>query len=283
MATQEEIATEPQVILEQIRPDDIEQDMRAQLRESLNEDAISDYADAFLEGADFPPVTCFRTGDKTWLADGFHRVAAALDAKVETISAVIHKGTLRDAILFAAGVNAKNGLHRTRADKQKAIRTLLEDPEWHVWSDSEIARQCCVSPHTVATARKSISAIAKIAPTRKVTRNGTTYEMQTANIGKPKDEPTPTPEEARPVDDGGDAAASDVEADEPAAYDELDHDEETHESFPDEPPPPNALGTFRTQLESMVRGFVAGRPSFEVVVVIDFLNDLVVELERESQ
>ncbi len=74
---------------------------------------------------------------------------------------------------------------------------LLEDAEWGLWSDREIARQCGVGAPFVGDLRRERDAICNpIADsTRKVTRNGATYEQNTPNIGK-KDTassaPTPT-------------------------------------------------------------------------------------------
>jgi hypothetical protein len=62
--------------------------------------------------------------------------------------------------------------------------TLLNDGEWSKWSNEAIARTCCVSPHTVADVKKSISANAEMPAVRIVERNGKTYEQNTANIGK---------------------------------------------------------------------------------------------------
>lgn len=267
-----------------IRLEDIDADESLQSRAKMNDEAIKDYADKYRNGTEMPPVIIFCDGKRNWLAGGFHRAIAAAEAGLSEINADVRQGGKDDALLYAVASNHDNGVQRTIADKRRAVEMVLAHEKFRKKPVNEIAKMCRVSRTLVETVISSILPESKIPTAKEVTRNGTTYEMQTANIGKPKDEPTPTPEESRPADDGDDAEAVDVgEADEPAAYDELDHDEETPGSFSDEPPPPNALGAFRTQLESMVRGFVVGRPSFEVVVVIDFLNDLVTELERDAE
>ena len=58
-----------------------------------------------------------------------------------TIQAEIHEGGKRDAILYACGANATNGIRLTNADKRQAVERLLADGEWSKWSDSEIARK----------------------------------------------------------------------------------------------------------------------------------------------
>ena len=64
--------------------------------------------------------------------------------------------------------------------------TLLEDAEWKGWSNVEIASRCAVDEKTVRNLRHETSSdFPKIDPTpRLVTRNGTTYLQNTANIGR---------------------------------------------------------------------------------------------------
>ncbi|MGI8406505.1 MAG: streptomycin biosynthesis regulator, partial [Thermomicrobiales bacterium] len=58
----------------------------------MNADIVADYADAMRSGATFPPITVFHDGQTHWLADGFHRVAAAEQAGIITIAADIRQG-----------------------------------------------------------------------------------------------------------------------------------------------------------------------------------------------
>lgn len=69
---------------------------------------------------------------------------------------------------------------RTNADKRRAVKTLLADAEWAKWSDREVARKACVSANFVGDMRR---AICNPIADRTVSRNGTTYELNTANIG----------------------------------------------------------------------------------------------------
>jgi hypothetical protein len=164
-----------------------------QTREQLNDSSVSEYTEAFKNGAAFPPVTVFFDGSSFWLADGFHRYSACKDAGFDSILANIINGTKRDAVLFSKGANADHGLPRSNAVKRKVVSDMLNDEEWAKWSNEAIAKHCSVSPHTVADVRKSISANAEIPATRTVERNGKTYEQNTANIGK--NVATPKPEE----------------------------------------------------------------------------------------
>jgi hypothetical protein len=96
-------------------------------------------------------------------------------------------GTQRDAILFACGANAKQGLRRSNEDKRKAVGTLLADAEWGQWSDNAISKACCVSNHMVATMRAHLGEFQDSPPAdgkRTVERGGTTYDQDTSKIGK---------------------------------------------------------------------------------------------------
>ena len=130
-------------------------DERLQSRTEINEDTVSDYADAIGTGAEFPAVLVYFDGINYYLTDGYHRVLAHKRAqKVSILCDVVH-GTMRDAILHSTGVNAKHGMRRTYADKRKAVMTLLDDFEWSDWSNAEIARRCGVSAPFVANLRDS--------------------------------------------------------------------------------------------------------------------------------
>ena len=128
-----------------------------QPRARLDDAIIQEYAEAMIAGDVFPPVTTFHDGAVYWLADGFHRVNAALRAGRETIEATVHQGTQRDAILWSISANATHGLRRTNEDKRRAVTRLLTDPEWAGWSDREIARRAAVSQPFVSSVRASLS------------------------------------------------------------------------------------------------------------------------------
>lgn len=155
-----------------------------QPRAYTDADVVADYADVMLNGTVFPSVIVFYDGLTYWLADGFHRVEAAKRAGLTDIAAEVRQGTQRDAILFSVGANANHGLRRTNADKRRAVERLLRDEEWAAWSDREIARKCAVHHELVGRVRKDLSGgIRQIAETRTVERGGSTYTMNTGNIG----------------------------------------------------------------------------------------------------
>ena len=128
-----------------------------QTREKLNQATVKEYIEAINAGATFPPVTLFFDGSAYWLADGFHRYFAAKKAGKKQIHEDITPGTQRDAVLHSLGANTAHGLPRSNKDKQRAVETLLNDPEWSNWSNREIAEKCAVSHSYVNTLREKIT------------------------------------------------------------------------------------------------------------------------------
>lgn len=125
-----------------------------QARVELDQNTVTEYAEAYKTGAEFPPVTVFFDGTDRWLADGFHRYFGAKSAGKTQIYETIVPGTLRDAVLFSLKANATHGLKRSNADKRKAVETLLRDQEWAEWSDRKIAELTGVSITFVGAIRR---------------------------------------------------------------------------------------------------------------------------------
>ncbi|MGR3278320.1 ParB N-terminal domain-containing protein [Acaryochloris marina NIES-2412] len=175
----------------------IELDSDIQPRQQLNQEVITEYADAMKQGATFPPVIVFYDNSKYWLADGFHRVNAKKSIGEHKIFAEIQYGSYRDAVLYAVGVNATYGLQRNNADKRKVIKKLLCDHQWCQWSNREIARRCKVSYEMVRIIRCELSNsdcqiqnftnISQREDRRLVRRNGKTYAMNISNMASKKE------------------------------------------------------------------------------------------------
>jgi hypothetical protein len=144
----------------------------------------ADYAQEMAAGVAFPPVVVFFDGSDYWLADGYHRTAAADLADLEDIEADVRQGSRRDAVLYSVGANASHGLRRTNADKRRAALTLLNDPEWAKWSDSEIARRCGVSHPFIGNVRREVSpeTVTGEGSRTYTTRHGTTATMNVGGI-----------------------------------------------------------------------------------------------------
>lgn len=144
----------PQSIL--LPLDQIIIDVEIQQRDQkIDQDIVGEYAENMSDKSTFPPVEVF--GDEYILADGFHRVEAAKKAGLAEITAYIKEGNRRDAILHAVGSNATHGVRRTRADKRKAVKTILSDEEWKTWTDRKIAQHVGVSPTTVGNIRSELN------------------------------------------------------------------------------------------------------------------------------
>jgi len=114
-------------------------------------------------------------------------VKAAFAAGFDTIECDLRQGTVEDAQWFSLSANKSNGLRRTNEDKQRAVKTALTHPHGAGLSDRQVARHCGVTPPTVGAWREKLGLsikVLQIAP-RAVTRAGTTYTQNTANIGKP--------------------------------------------------------------------------------------------------
>lgn len=147
--------------------DVIRTDGGAQPRASLDAFAIDEYAASMKRGERLPPVVVYYDGNDYWLAHGFHTLAAAEALMLTEIEADLRQGTLRDAILFSVKANAENGLIRGPSDKRRAVRRMLEDPEWGQWSDKKIAEHCKVSRDYVQDLRAELFPVPTLPGERK--------------------------------------------------------------------------------------------------------------------
>jgi hypothetical protein len=173
---------------------DIKQDAATQPRTKMDMAVIEEYTEGMKAGIKFPALHVFLVGANYILVDGYHRLWAAQSAKIKNILCEVHYGTIRDAILFASGVNATHGIRRTNDDKRRTVERLLVDSEWGQWSDNKIAEICKVSQPFVSKLRgvtsNVISEKSEESPKARLyaTKHGTVAKMNTGNIGK-KTEP----------------------------------------------------------------------------------------------
>jgi len=193
------LSTAPELSLDKIRADG-----GTQARAGLDDETVEKYAAAMREGAQFPLIVVYHDGTDYWLADGFHRVAAALQIGRDAIRANVQSGTRRDAVLYAMGANDTHGLPRRREDLQRSIARMLADEEWKTWSDRRIAEQVHCDHKTVAAARARVGArpsgeFPQMAPeSRTVKRGGTTYQQKVKQAAPARplgpDDPVPPPQ-----------------------------------------------------------------------------------------
>lgn len=100
-------------------------DGSTQARAGLDDATIESYAESMTAGDTFPPVIVFHDGANHWLADGFHRIAAAKSLGHDKIEADVKAGSREDAVWYAVGANKSNGLRRTTEDKRRAVELAL--------------------------------------------------------------------------------------------------------------------------------------------------------------
>ena len=159
-------------VTESVRLDEIIVDAGTQVRETIDDDVVEDYAEHLAEGRTFPPVTVFRDGVKQYLADGFHRFRAHQRAGRTHIEAKVHAGTLNDALWFAVGANRAHGLRLKQGDKKRAIVLTLK--VWPERSQRRIAAQVGCTQQYVAKVRAQVTTRCHL-PERTVGTDGKSY------------------------------------------------------------------------------------------------------------
>lgn len=200
------------LLISQIRTDG-----GTQSRAELNNAVIEEYAEAMRAGITFPPLTVFYDGAEYWLADGFHRIAAAGGAELDRVAVEIRQGTREDAQWHSYGANQEHGLRRSNADKQRAAQAALKHPNSGALSDREISRHIGVSPSFVSQWRQKLSVHGgQIDPPKKrtVSRAGVTYQQNVANIGLKST--SRRPQSHQKVNEGDGAPTPGTEAGSPA-------------------------------------------------------------------
>ena len=155
--------------IKELQIKDITIDNEIQQRVEMHQAVVKDYYLAMKQGEKFPPITVYCDGQKYWLSDGFHRVAAAKKIQRETIEAQVREGGRLDAIKHSLGANAAHGLRRSNACKRKAVLTALTTPGIKEKSNREIGRLCAVSEKLVRIIKKEMetNTIEVLAPIRK--------------------------------------------------------------------------------------------------------------------
>jgi hypothetical protein len=130
----------------------IELDASIQCRAVIDTGTVSEYAERMEAGDAFPPVVLFGTVKRCWIGDGWHRVMAARQLGRMEIEADLREGDRRDALKYALGANAANGLRRTNADKRRCVEIALA--EFGNLSSRAIAGLCGVGVHLVSDNRQ---------------------------------------------------------------------------------------------------------------------------------
>lgn len=131
----------------------IQLDIEMQTRVLLDDNAVAEYAEAYVAGVELPPVIVFFDGVHHVLADGWHRYRAAERAGLTELPALVRSGSRQDALLFAVGANVAHGVRRTNADKRLIAELLLGEPELATMSDRALGQLAAISHTLVAHVR----------------------------------------------------------------------------------------------------------------------------------
>lgn len=181
--------------MSQLNLSSIRIDGDTQVRLSLDQLVVDQYAEHMLDGDKFPPVIVFHDGSDHWLADGFHRYFATKANAQENIEAELKTGTLQDAQLFAYSANSRRGLSMTDEDNRSIISKMLNNSVWGRWSNAEIARHVGVSKMTVGRVKNAMPADEKNTKKVYTNRYGKESTIETKNLGRKKVEAKPEVEE----------------------------------------------------------------------------------------
>jgi hypothetical protein len=127
---------------------------KLQCRANVPQEVIEEYADAWKNGATFPPVQCYSIKGIFYVVDGFCRVRSAILASRQSVLCDITEGEWEDAVKEACGANASHGIRRSNADKAKAARVAIET--WPKLSDRKISDLSKLSHTFVANVRKQL-------------------------------------------------------------------------------------------------------------------------------
>ena len=176
-----------------IDPKRIRTDLGTQMRVSMNEEVVKEYAEAMQAGSEFPPLRAFfdEPNDLYILADGFHRLAAHNKVRPnDQILVELTLGTVEDAQWESIGANKSHGLRRSNEDKRNAVRMALLHPKGAEKSDHSIAAHVGVDHKTVARVRREKQLTREIPQsTQRTGLDGRT--INTARIGFGRTPPPP--------------------------------------------------------------------------------------------
>lgn len=128
-----------------------------QPRQAINTDRVELYAEAMKDGDTFPLPTVHTDGTHYWLSSGFHRVAAQEANGAKEIECDIIEGNLDDAMFYALGANAKQGLPLSSEDFRLSVKRLISLPASKNWTVGQMARYLGCSKMTVSRHRAKLA------------------------------------------------------------------------------------------------------------------------------
>ncbi len=149
-----------------------------QARFSMDTDHIDDLRQLIEIGSfEFQkyPIALHRVGKILYVVDGWHRLAAAARAGIDTVWAVITDSeSLEKSAFIACAANATNSLKRTTDDKRKCVERAIElRPDL---SMNAIASHCGVSQHMVSNIVNKSDSPAPREQVRIIGKDGKSYK-----------------------------------------------------------------------------------------------------------
>ncbi|CCH47804.1 ParB/Srx family N-terminal domain-containing protein [Pseudodesulfovibrio piezophilus] len=98
-----------------------------QIRHKLNPEQVETYRNNYLNGIDMPPIEIALLGNRYWVVDGFHRLAAMKTINpAYPVDAILLKGMSQAKVRWrAASANMQHGLPLTRTEKQQAFKVFV--------------------------------------------------------------------------------------------------------------------------------------------------------------
>lgn len=155
-------------------------------RSGLDDELIAQLEEVLNEKGWLPPLTAFQMGGRLVLADGLHRLLAHQRHGSTHVQIERHHGPLREAELFALFANTRHGRRLSREEVRASIRKWLNDDEFKLATNTEIAQLCHCSPPTVAKVRKEREQVGEIGSqsVRRFRRGGRDVQMNTRNLGR---------------------------------------------------------------------------------------------------
>lgn len=174
-----------------VRLDAIAFDAGTQIRESIKESVVTEYAERMTAGDEFPPVVLFHDGNRYYMADGFHRGLASQRNGLEDIPADVRVGTKTDALWFALGANRANAHQMTLADKRHAIQ--LAYSAWPDKSSRSIAEQIGCDDSFVRRIARQVGTGPHVNGGRVTGKDGKSYPATYPKKPKPEIAEPPSP------------------------------------------------------------------------------------------
>jgi hypothetical protein len=165
-------------------------------RVRLDDATIGEYAEVMTRDESsgpstsmFPPVKITRSADgENYLTDGWHRLAAAEKAGLETFLAEVTQGEKSDALLASAASNDRHGLRRTNDDKRKCVCMIAKHPAYLGKGAREMADAAGVSNRFVVNlSNEGVITLGVRPVTPKVTPDAPTVTNPFARLGPAAD------------------------------------------------------------------------------------------------